>query len=378
MCIVWLVCFVVLFSASSSLRPSDDRLLDEDLSAALDGALPEDENNHQNASAPQLRKCTCCASESEVSECNAQQGYACLSNGASEIEEWKIRCCFFPQHETFKFSATGDCNTAASTPALQDAGESEVALIRDDQILNAKQKSWAAERILNLEHRKCGRHNFPISRTWKKPWESCPSGYNRASPITCRSCNGEDEGPFACWEKCGKERNLPQLPHRCTNLYCTASEMDCVAKVTDIVVSWAKVAINLIVVNTQGLESIKAVVEGARDMISIKALLIGALKPTVMNIISMTGNSLREYMKNDKLTAPTMEAIIRGGAEIVALSAVAGLIDSGINLFKDVLQALDFTGIVKAISAFDGGERCRDLMVTPMPTDGLVDEQASH
>eukprot|EP00928_Gymnodinium_smaydae_P077763 TRINITY_DN61214_c0_g1_i1.p1 TRINITY_DN61214_c0_g1~~TRINITY_DN61214_c0_g1_i1.p1 ORF type:complete len:132 (+),score=16.48 TRINITY_DN61214_c0_g1_i1:39-434(+) len=118
MFMVWLVCWVVLLCFSSSLRPSDDRTLDEDSSAASGGTQKQGESENGNATAPQLKSCTCC--QNEVFECNVQVGYACYSTHAQETEEaWKEQCCMLPQQAS-KFLAKGNCNSAASTPALQE------------------------------------------------------------------------------------------------------------------------------------------------------------------------------------------------------------------------------------------------------------------
>eukprot|EP00928_Gymnodinium_smaydae_P035729 TRINITY_DN25096_c0_g2_i1.p1 TRINITY_DN25096_c0_g2~~TRINITY_DN25096_c0_g2_i1.p1 ORF type:complete len:296 (-),score=37.94 TRINITY_DN25096_c0_g2_i1:130-984(-) len=259
------------------------------------------------------------------------------------------------------------CLTYSEGVRRADQVDWSSTIVYEPAILNAKQKAWAAERMIDLEHNMCGRHNFPVRTKVKFWWQNCPSGWSDVGFI-CRTCDGDTEGPFACWEKCGAQRNLPHLPVHCTNLYCVKTRQDCIWKITRITLSWAKVAINL-VLNLDALDNVKDVLESAKDMLTAEALLEGVLKPTIDNIINRTKAALIEYMQADNLTMPTMEAIIQGGAEIVALSAAAAL--------KDYFKALDFTGISKAIAAFDGGERCRDLMVTPMPKEGLVNESVS-
>eukprot|EP00928_Gymnodinium_smaydae_P035731 TRINITY_DN25096_c0_g3_i1.p1 TRINITY_DN25096_c0_g3~~TRINITY_DN25096_c0_g3_i1.p1 ORF type:complete len:282 (-),score=38.51 TRINITY_DN25096_c0_g3_i1:193-1005(-) len=225
-------------------------------------------------------------------------------------------------------------------------------------VKNAIQKAWAAQAMINLEHRKCERQ-----KKYKRPWQKCPRKWDATS--------------FGCWETCGKERNLPQLPVNCTRYYCVKTQSDCFWKLLRIGLSWAKVAINL-VVNIEALDNIKDVLEGTSDLLTAEALLEGVMQPTIQNILKRTGRTVMGYMARSNYTMPTKEAIIQGGAEIVALSAAAALKEYMKDVSAKLLRALDFTGISKAIHSFDGGEPCKDIKVTPMPKKGVVKESVSH
>eukprot|EP00928_Gymnodinium_smaydae_P063759 TRINITY_DN47256_c0_g1_i1.p1 TRINITY_DN47256_c0_g1~~TRINITY_DN47256_c0_g1_i1.p1 ORF type:complete len:321 (+),score=60.32 TRINITY_DN47256_c0_g1_i1:51-965(+) len=254
----------------------------------------------------------------------------------------------------------------------------EVLSSSPDEVVvkNAAQKAWAAAQLVNFEHKMCGRHNFPIRQKVKWWWEKCPEGWNDLG-FLCRTCDGESEGPFACWERCGPKKNLPQLPFECANLYCVKTVDECWWKMTKLTLRWAQVAINL-VMNLELLDTLATeIVEHAQNLLAVEALIEGVLQPTIDNIIWRGGKKIAELMLTDNLTNQTKEAIIRGGAEIVAASAAAALKDYFKSITSRIMKAIDLTGITKAIEAFDGGERCRDIMVTPMPKENLVEESVS-
>jgi len=245
---------------------------------------------------------------------------------------------------------------------------------------NWRQKAWAAKQTAKLQDTTCGRHNFPIHSTGPKwPWEGCDWGLNNVG-VWCQGCKGEEELIGACWEKCGAHKNLPHLSTHCSLgvvAYCTETSSDCVDRVVSITTSWLAVAASL----NPGTKALAKAAKAAKTAKKVggstaaaKAFLKVAMRATYKKLKTKAKKNLRRYIKKNgkELKEEVIDDILDGGLDSMSAYALRGNSDVG-DLAEEIVAAVDPTGIYDAVKSLDGGKRCRDLMLSGMPTTGLVE-----
>jgi len=297
---------------------------------------------------------------------------------------------------------------------VQEVGEdnSGIQVSRRRKQKNKKQKEWAAKQMLKTEQEICERRTYFIAAGRPRStramsiscsWSGCSAGcrgWDQIGPICHKPCREQygstwhGVGPLCfegcrsgyingriheCHERCGDDYSLPQVPIECHGwMYCADSWGTCNEKALKIIVAFAEMAANLFPVAKAGVRAAKAA-KGASRLAKLRA----ALRKMALKLLKKAKKKLVKYMRKQlkeqrkEISQQTMDAIVEGGAELVAAGVIKQQEPSLGQQVLEVADAVDPTGVSSVVASFSASS-CGDSQISEMPADGLEEEGALY